>query len=139
MGNQLWGARILTRLSKARRAACFSPYMDFLTFQYTYLPGSTREYKFYWVHISLGTQRKNILIFLKRSVDEQRRQSFISAQINWEPGFLMKLLKSISLPIGLQQENLILRCKEACNHRCLVLCDRGRLCANDNHIVDFHP
>ena len=44
----------------------------------------------------------------------------ISVQINWESGVEMTLLKRIFPPIGLQQENLSLKGKEACHRQLLV-------------------
>ena len=45
--------------------------------------------------ISLGIQRKDILIYSKRSMVKQIKQSLISVQINWEPGVKITLLKRI--------------------------------------------
>ena len=53
-------------------------------------------------------QRKVILMHPKRSMGEQRKESLISAQINWEPGVEITPLKEFSPPIGLQKENIIL-------------------------------
>ena len=45
------------------------------------------------MRISLEIQRKGILMYSKRSMGEQRKSSFIYAQINWETGVEMMLLK----------------------------------------------
>ena len=92
----------------------------------------------YWVCIYLGIQRKGSLMYLKRSMGEQRKYSLISAKINREPGVQMTRLKIISPTIGLHQKNLSLRGKESCHHQLLVLCDRGHRCVEDSHIMDYH-
>ena len=49
----------------------------------------------YWICISSVIQRKGTLIYLKRYMGEQRKQSLIYAPINWEPGVKMTTLKRI--------------------------------------------
>ena len=78
------------------------------------------------------------MIYSKRSMDEHRKQSLISAQINREPGVEMMLSRRFFLPIGLQQENLSLRVKEACHHQFLALLYMGLLFVGNNHILDLH-
>ena len=49
----------------------------------------------------------------------------------------MMMLKIMFDSNRLHKDNLIMRGKEACHHRLLVLCYRGRICMGDNHILDL--